>query len=59
MPPLLLRLIFDRIKKAKVPFFVKPITKAVADKVLSEFVNPNIADVSNPLELILGFLINA
>ncbi len=42
MPPLLLRLIFDRVKKARVPFFVKPITKAVADKVLSEFVNPNI-----------------
>ena len=42
MPPLLLRLIFDRVKKANVPFFIKPITKAVADKVLSEFVNPNI-----------------
>ncbi len=42
MPPLLLRLVFDRIKRAKVPFFVKPITKAIANKVLSEFVNPNI-----------------
>ena len=42
MPPLLLRLIFDRVKKAQVPFFVKPITKAVADKVLTEYVNPNI-----------------
>ncbi len=42
MPPLLLRLIFDRVKKAQVPFFVKPITKAVADKVLIEYVNPNI-----------------
>ena len=42
MPPLLLRLIFDRVKKAPVPFFVKPITKAIANKVLSEFVNPNI-----------------
>ena len=42
MPPLLMRLIFDRVKKTRVPFFVKPITKAVANKVLSEFVNPNI-----------------
>ena len=42
MPPLLLRLIFDRVKKARVPFFVKPITKAIADKVLTEYVNPNI-----------------
>ena len=42
MPPLLLRLIFERVKKARVPFFVKPITKAVAHKVLTEYVNPNI-----------------
>ena len=49
MPPLLLRLIFDRVKKARVPFFVKPITKAVADKVLYEFVNPNI-------KRLLGFI---
>jgi len=42
MPPLLLRLIFHRVKKASVPFFVKPITKAIANKVLSEFVNPNV-----------------
>ena len=42
MPPLLLRLIFHRMKKSPVPFFVKPIAKAIANKVLSEFVNPNI-----------------
>ena len=42
MPPLLLRLIFHRVKKAPVPFFVKPIAKAIANKVLSEFVNPNV-----------------
>ena len=42
MPPLLLRFIFHRVKKAPVPFFVKPITKTIANKVLTEFVNPNI-----------------
>ena len=50
MPPLLLRLIFERVKKARVPFFVKPITKAVADKVLSEFVNPNISRLLDFIE---------
>ena len=50
MPPLLLRLIFDRVKKPRVPFFVKPITKAVADKVLSEFVNPNIKQLLDFIE---------
>ena len=53
MPPLLLRLIFDRVKKARVPFFVKPITKAVADKVLSEFVNPNIKRLLGFIEISL------
>ena len=42
MPPLLLRLIFHWVKKAPVPFFVKPIAKAIANKVLSDFVNPNV-----------------
>ena len=50
MPPLLLRLIFDRVKSARVPFFVKPITKAVADKVLSEFVNTNIKSLLDLIE---------
>ena len=50
MPPLLLRLIFDRVKKARVPFFVKPITKAVADKVLLEYVNPNINSLLDFIE---------
>ena len=50
MPPLLLRLIFDRVKKAQVPFFVKPITKAVADKVLLEYVNPNINSLLDFIE---------
>ena len=53
MPPLLLRLIFDHVKKARVPFFVKPITKAVADKVLSEFVNPNIKRLVDFIEMSL------
>ena len=41
-PPLLLRLIFNRVKSAPVPFFAKPITKAISNKVLTGFVNPNI-----------------
>jgi len=50
MPPLLLSFIFDRVKRSRVPFFVKPITKAVADKVLSEFVNPNIKRLLDLIE---------
>ena len=42
MMPLLLTLIFGKIKTSPMPFFVKPIAKAIADKVLGDFVNPNL-----------------
>lgn len=42
MPPLLMKLIFERIKSTKMPFFAKPIAKAIADNVLSSFVGPNL-----------------
>jgi len=40
-PPLLLKLLFDRVK-SKAPFFVRPVARAIADKVLDTFVLPNI-----------------
>ena len=42
MPPLLMKLIFDRIKSTKMPFFAKPIAKAIANNVLASFVGPNL-----------------
>jgi len=42
MPQLLLKLVFDRLKKSKVPFFIKPVIRKIADKVLNTFVLPNL-----------------
>ena len=42
MPPLLLKLVFERIKSTKMPFFAKPIARAIADKVLDTLVDPNL-----------------
>lgn len=42
MPPLLMKLVFDRIKAAPMPFFARPIARAIADKVLAGFVMPNV-----------------
>lgn len=42
MNPLLMKLVFGRIKKAPMPFIVKPVARGIADKVLSSFVQPNI-----------------
>jgi len=50
MPPMLLRLIFVKIKSSPMPFFVKPIAKGIADKVLKSFVNPNIKASSQFIE---------
>ena len=41
-PPLLLKLIFDRIESASMPFFAKPIARAIARKTKSSFIEPNI-----------------
>jgi glutathione S-transferase len=43
MPPLLLKLIFDRIGSGQgMPFFVKPIAKGIAAKVKALMVEPNL-----------------
>lgn len=42
MPPLLLSLIFSKMPKSPMPFFMKPIVKGIADKVKKSFVNPQI-----------------
>jgi glutathione S-transferase len=43
MPPLLLKLIFDRVEHGPMPFFVRPFARAIARKVKSSFVMPQIA----------------
>ncbi|MBX3588449.1 MAG: glutathione S-transferase [Ramlibacter sp.] len=54
MPPLLLKLVFDQIEKAKMPFFAKPIARAIAGKAKSGFILPNIRQHLDYLEAELG-----
>ena len=42
MPPLLMKLVFDRIESAPMPFFIKPVAKAIAGKVKAGFITPQI-----------------
>lgn len=42
MPPLLLKLVFDRIESGPLPFFVKPVARAIARRAKSSFVQPQI-----------------
>ncbi len=54
MSPLLLKLVFDRIEKARMPFFAKPIAKSIAQKAKSSFVMPNIRAHLDFMEAELG-----
>jgi glutathione S-transferase len=42
MPPLLLKLIFDRIESGPMPFFAKPIARGIARKVKALMIEPNL-----------------
>ncbi len=42
MPPLLMKLVFDRLGKSKAPFFARPIVRAVAAKAKQGYIQPQI-----------------
>ena len=54
MPPLLMKLVFDEVEKAPMPFFVKPIAKAISGKVKSTFISPQITQHLDYMEAELG-----
>jgi glutathione S-transferase len=54
MPPLLFKLVFDEVQKAPMPFFIKPIAKAISQKVMGGFVDPNINAQLDYMEAELG-----
>ena len=54
MPPLLLKLIFDRIESGPMPFFVRPIARGIARKVKSAMILPNIERQLDYMENELG-----
>jgi glutathione S-transferase len=54
MPPLLLKLIFDRIEKAPMPFFVRPIARRIAQTAKNAMVLPNLQRILDYAESELG-----
>jgi glutathione S-transferase len=54
MPPLLFKLVFDEVQKAPMPFFIKPIAKAISQKVLGVMVWPNLKRQFDFIEAELG-----
>ncbi len=54
MPPLLLKLVFDRLEVAPMPFFIKPIARAISGRAKSAFIEPQIKLHLDSLESELG-----
>ncbi|WP_445244995.1 glutathione S-transferase [Microcoleus sp. OTE_8_concoct_300] len=54
MPPLLLKLIFDQIENNPMPFFVRPIARAIVSRVKSSFIEPQITQHLNYMEAEIG-----
>jgi glutathione S-transferase len=54
MPPLLLKLVFDRVESGPMPFFVKPVARGIAGKVKSAFILPSLKRNLDYIEAELG-----
>jgi glutathione S-transferase len=54
MPPLLLRLVFDRIESGPMPFFLRPVARAIARAVNASYIEPQIARHLDYVEAELG-----
>jgi glutathione S-transferase len=42
MPPLLLKLVFDRVESGPMPFFVRPIARGISSAVKAQFIQPQL-----------------
>lgn len=54
MPPLLLKLIFDKVEQSPMPFFAKPIARGIVKRVKDSFINPQITQHLDFMEAELG-----
>ncbi|MCO4785803.1 MAG: glutathione S-transferase [Marinomonas atlantica] len=50
MPLLVMMLLFRKIPKQPMPFFVRPVAKSISNKVVSSFIEPRLRDVLNLIE---------
>ncbi len=50
MMPLLLKLVFNKVEKAKMPFFAKPFAKGISKNVCTSFIEPQIRQHLNYME---------
>ncbi|MEO8718569.1 MAG: glutathione S-transferase [Burkholderiales bacterium] len=49
-PPLLLKLLFDRVETGPMPFFVRPVARSIAQRVKGMYIQPNIDRILDFME---------
>ena len=54
MPMMVMKLVFNRVERAKMPFFARPIARGIASKVRRSFVDPNLERIVAYMEAELG-----
>jgi glutathione S-transferase len=54
MPPLVMKLVFNRVEHAPMPFFARPIARGIAQKVRRGMIDPNLARIVDHIEAELG-----
>jgi glutathione S-transferase len=54
MPPLVMKLVFNRIERAPMPFFARPIARGISQKVKKGMIDPNLARIVEHIEAELG-----
>jgi glutathione S-transferase len=54
MPPLVMKLVFNRIERGPMPFFAKPIARGISRKVKGAFIDPNLARIVKHIDEELG-----
>jgi len=53
MPPLVMKLVFNRIERGPMPFFAKPIAKGISRKVKAGFIDPNLERIAGYKGLVI------
>ena len=54
MPPLVMKLVFNRVERGPMPFFVRPIARGISAKVKGAFIDPNLARIVKHMDQELG-----
>jgi len=54
MPPLLMSLIFNKVREAPAPIFIRPVVHGIVDKVMTRFIGPQVTAHLDYMEAELG-----